>query len=160
MPRLCSQQSASINKGLAAPRSILIFKLTAERIRALPPHLPETFARRHHPPTDRPTARAARQNLSSIRRVYTYLYAFVCADSSMSLSLFLPPYLESPSLVSPPFLSSRTLFHFSVSLWHSLLVRVEHTRALVRVITHGSLASASLARSLARARVYTYGGGG
>lgn len=32
----CSQQSASINKGLAAPRSILIFKLTAERIRAFP----------------------------------------------------------------------------------------------------------------------------
>jgi len=31
---LCSQQSASINKGLAVPRSILIFKLTAERIRA------------------------------------------------------------------------------------------------------------------------------
>jgi len=30
----CSQQSASINKGLAVPRSILIFKLTAERIRA------------------------------------------------------------------------------------------------------------------------------
>lgn len=73
---------------------------------------------------------------------------FVCRLVPLSLSL-------PPSLVSPPFLS--TLYHFSVSVWHSLLVRVEHTHACARARYNTHPRPRVRARS-GRARVYTHEG--
>lgn len=124
MPRPCSEQSASINKGLAAPRSILIFKLTAERIRALPCPLAGRGVSGIYPRSGGCTRICRRVFVS------TFVRAFLK-----------PPY--SPSL-SPP-----VPFHFSVALWHSRrLCRVARARARslapppptpARVCTHSGI---------------------
>lgn len=88
----CSQQSASINKGLAAPRSILIFKLTAERIRAFP--APSRDRKRQGGEREKKRKREAEEftlelaresSMCSLTRICTYIHMCVCVHMCVAV---------------------------------------------------------------------------